>query len=60
MDFLSLKNISERYLEIINPTSREKLLRVGRVAGLQPGQRVIDFGCGYGGVLSLWAQEFGI
>jgi hypothetical protein len=34
MNFLGLKNISERELELINPTSPEKVLTVGRVLGL--------------------------
>jgi SAM-dependent methyltransferase len=60
MDFLSLKDISERHLEFINPTSRDKLVRAGRAARLRAGQQVIDFGCGFGGALALWAQEFDI
>jgi SAM-dependent methyltransferase len=60
MKFLELKDISERYLELVNPTSPEKVLTVGRVLGLRPGSRVIDFGSGYGELLALWAQHFGI
>jgi SAM-dependent methyltransferase len=60
MEFLDLKDISERYMELINPTSHEKVLTAGRYAGLQPGHRVIDFGCGFGEVLALWAENFGI
>jgi SAM-dependent methyltransferase len=60
MNFLDLKTISERHIELINPTSPEKILAAGRVAGLQPGQRVIDFGSGYAAPLALWAQAYGI
>jgi len=60
MKFLELKDISERYLELVNPTSPEKILTVGRVLGLKEDDRVIDFGSGYGEVLALWAQHFGI
>lgn len=60
MEFLQLKDISERYLDFVNPTSAEKLLTVGRVAGLKPGDRLIDFGSGYGAVLMLWAEAFGV
>jgi len=60
MKLLDLKNISERYIELINPTSPKKVLTIGAMAGLKPGSRVIDFGCGFGEVLSLWAAEFGI
>lgn len=60
MNFLDLKDISERHMELVNPISAEKLLRVGQVAGLGPGQRVIDFGCGYGEMLRLWGEAYGI
>jgi SAM-dependent methyltransferase len=60
MEFLELKNISERYLELVNPTTPEKLLRAGRVAGMRDGSRVIDFGSGYGEALALWASSLGI
>lgn len=60
MNFLELKDISERCLELVNPTSPEKILIVGRVLGLNEGDHVIDFGSGYGEVLALWAQHFGI
>ncbi len=60
MNFLDLKDISERDMELLNPTSSEKIIAVGRVLGLREGARVIDFGCGVGGVLALWAQHFGV
>lgn len=60
MEFLELKNISERYLELLNPTTPEKILTAGRVAGLKSGSRLIDFGCGYGEELILWAKAYGI
>jgi ubiquinone/menaquinone biosynthesis C-methylase UbiE len=60
MDFFDMVNISERFMEIVNPTSAHKLLRAGEIAGMRKGQRVIDFGCGYAEALVLWAREFGI
>ena len=60
MNFLDLKDIAERHLEIVDPISPAKLLRVGEVIGLHPGQRVIDFGCGYGEMLRLWGETFGV
>ncbi|MFZ1794950.1 MAG: class I SAM-dependent methyltransferase [Anaerolineae bacterium] len=60
MKFLELKDISERHIDLVNPTSPEKILAAGRVAGMAPGQRVIDFGCGYAAPLALWAQAYGI
>lgn len=60
MKFLELKDISERYMELINPTSPEKILKAGQIVGLQPGDKVIDFGCGFAEPLILWAERFGI
>ena len=60
MHFLDLFDISEKYIEIINPTSENKLLRAGQVAGMKPGRRVIDFGCGYAAPMVLWAEQLGI
>jgi ubiquinone/menaquinone biosynthesis C-methylase UbiE len=60
MNFLELKNISEQYMDLINPTSPEKIIKAGLVAGLKPGDRVIDFGTGFAEPLILWAERFGI
>jgi len=48
LNLSDLKNISERSMELINPTSPEKILMAGRILGLAAGQKVIDFGCGFG------------
>lgn len=60
MKFLELKNISEALMELVNPTSPEKILKAGQVAGLKPSSKVIDFGCGFAEPLILWAERFGI
>jgi SAM-dependent methyltransferase len=60
MNFLDLKDIAERYLEIVNAISPEKILTIGRMAGMAPGKRLIDFGCGFAEPLVLWAEDFGI
>jgi ubiquinone/menaquinone biosynthesis C-methylase UbiE len=60
MKFLDLKNISEQYMDLLNPTTTEKIIKAGQIAGLKPGDRVIDFGCGFGETLILWAERFGI
>ena len=59
MNFFDLVNISERYIELVNPSTPEKVLTIGKVLGLKEGNRVIEFGCGYGEVLALWAKQFG-
>jgi len=60
MGFFDLVNISERYMEIVNPSTPEKILTVGKTLGVGQDSRIIDFGCGYGEVLALWAESFGI
>lgn len=51
--------IAERDHEFQNPTSREKLLDLGRRVGLGPGTRVLDVASGRGGPAVLLASEFG-
>jgi len=58
--FLDLFDLAERSIELINPTSSEKLLTIGRLAGMSTGKRLIDFGCGYAEPLVLWGKNFGI
>lgn len=60
MNFLDLKDIAERDIELVNPTSAKKILAIGRIAGMAPGVRLIDFGCGYAEPLVLWAETYGI
>jgi SAM-dependent methyltransferase len=60
MDFLELKNISEKGMDLLNPFSADKVLHIGQISGLSAGHRVIDFGCGFAEVLILWAEKFGI
>jgi len=60
MQELDFYSIAERYLELINPTSPEKVIEAGKYLGLAQNSRVIDFGCGYGEPLVLWARHFGI
>ena len=60
MEFFDLVNISEQFMELVNPISPEKVMKVGEVSGLNQDSRVIEFGSGYGEVLALWAEAFGI
>jgi cyclopropane fatty-acyl-phospholipid synthase-like methyltransferase len=34
--------------------------KAGQGAGLKAGNRVIDYGCGFGETLALWAEHFGV
>jgi SAM-dependent methyltransferase len=60
VDFFELKNIAEQTMRLVNPSSARKLLRAGRIAGMEPGSRVIDFGSGFAEPLGLWASELGV
>jgi ubiquinone/menaquinone biosynthesis C-methylase UbiE len=60
MEFFDLMSISHRYMEILNPSTSEKIIQLGKLLKLKKGSRVIDFGCGCAESLTLWAEEFGI
>ncbi len=60
MEFFDLMSISHRDMEILNPSTSEKIIKLGKLLGLKEGSRVIDFGCGCAEPLALWAGEFGI
>jgi SAM-dependent methyltransferase len=60
MEWYELYDVAERYIELLNPCSNEKVLEAGEVLGLGPQTRLIDYGCGYGEPLVLWAERFGI
>ncbi len=60
MDFLDLYTIAERDLELVYPTSTEKIILAGKMLGMGPGKTVIDFGSGYAEPLVIWAENFGI
>ncbi len=60
MKFLDLKDIAEQFMELANPTTPDKLVKVAEIAGMKAGDKVIDFGTGYAEPLVLWAERFGI
>jgi SAM-dependent methyltransferase len=60
MHIFELYNIAEPYMEIVNPFNREKLVSIGKYAGMKKDDRVIEFGSGFAEVLVIWAEEFGI
>jgi len=60
MEFFELMSISHRDMEIIDPSTPEKIIKLGRMLGLKKGSRVIDFGCGCAEPLAIWAEEYGI
>jgi cyclopropane fatty-acyl-phospholipid synthase-like methyltransferase len=60
MEFFDLMALSHRYMEILNPSTPEKIIKLGKLLKLKEGKRVIDFGSGCAEPLALWAEEFGI
>lgn len=60
MDLLQQHEISESEHRILNPFTDEKLMLLGEICRLQPGQRVLDLASGKGEMLCRWAQAFGI
>ena len=51
--------VAERYHEIQNPISAEKIRLLGERIGLAPGQRVLDVACGRAGPAIVLASAFG-
>ena len=54
-----LNDISEnRYL--ISMTPAEQLVRLGHEAGMRRDMAVLDLCCGYGAMLGIWSEAFGV
>lgn len=51
--------VAERYHDIQNPISAEKIRLLGERIGLGPGRRVLDIACGRGGPAIVLASGFG-
>jgi SAM-dependent methyltransferase len=51
--------VAERYHDIQNPISAEKIRLLGERIGLASGQRVLDIACGRGGPAIVLASTFG-
>lgn len=60
MHWLEFYNIAERHQDLINPTSDEKVILLGKKAHMNKSTRIIDFGSGCGWPMILWAKQFGI
>jgi len=59
VDVLRQHEISEAGHRILNPFTEEKLMLLGEVCRLAPGQRQLDLACGKGEMLCRWADRFG-
>lgn len=57
---LRFYEIAEAYHDLQNPIEETQLARITAACDLQPGQRVLDLGCGGGYMLTTWARDYGI
>jgi SAM-dependent methyltransferase len=60
MHFTKFYSIVERDLEILNPTSHEKLMLLADYCGVRDGGRVLDVGSGNGYLVREWAKRWRI
>jgi cyclopropane fatty-acyl-phospholipid synthase-like methyltransferase len=60
MHFTKFFSVVERDLEILNPTSHEKLMLLAEYCSVRRGDRVLDVGSGKGYMLRRWAERFRI
>lgn len=60
MDFREFFAIVERDLDILNPTSHEKLMLLADYCGVQDGSRILDIGSGKGYMLRAWSKRWEI
>ncbi|MDP9091916.1 MAG: methyltransferase domain-containing protein [Actinomycetota bacterium] len=60
VDLLRQHEIAESGHRILNPLADEKLMLVGELCRLRPGQRQLDLACGKGEMLCRWSETFQI
>jgi hypothetical protein len=60
MDVLRQHEIAEADHRILNPFTHDKLMLLGEVCRLEPGQRQLDLASGKGEMLCQWARRFGV
>jgi SAM-dependent methyltransferase len=58
VDPLRQHEIAEDGHRILNPLSDEKLMLIGELCRLRPGQRQLDLACGKGEMLCRWSERF--
>lgn len=58
MNMMEMYNIAERHQDLINPTSDEKVLKIGRKLGLNDETNLIDFGSRRSSIAHLAGRVF--
>ena len=58
--YQNLLSVMEDNAHLISMVPVEELLRFGYEIGLKPGMKVLDLCCGYGTLLKIWCEAFGI
>src|SRR5215467_14223366 len=57
---LRFHEIAEARHRILNPLTDGKLMLLGDICRLRPGQRILDLACGKAELLARWAAEWGV
>jgi ubiquinone/menaquinone biosynthesis C-methylase UbiE len=60
MDYKTIINDIESSQHLISMTPIEKVVEIGYTAGMNSNSSVLDFYCGYGEMLKIWNEAFGI
>ena len=60
MDYTHILHACEEREHLINMVSLERIVELGYNIGLNKNSRVLDLGCGYGTMLKIWSEAFGI
>ena len=58
--YQNMRCILEDNAHLISMVPAQELLRFGYEIGLEPGMKVLDLCCGYGTLLKIWREAFGI
>jgi len=60
MDYTQILSACEERKHLVSMVPIEQVVELGFNIGLNENSRVLDFGCGYGTMLKIWNEAFGI
>ena len=58
MDIMELYSIGEREIDLINPSSKKKIVAAAVAAGFRDNIHILDFGSGYAEPLLTWSEHW--